>query len=42
MGQSLGKAGVNDDGDGEILFVVNIESKFTDPNNGSNHDNKKE
>jgi septal ring factor EnvC (AmiA/AmiB activator) len=31
MGQSLGKAGVNDDGDGEILFVVNIESKFTDP-----------
>ena len=31
MGQSLGKAGVNDDGDGEILFVVNIESKFSDP-----------
>jgi len=31
MGQSLGKAGVNDDGDGEILFVVNIESRFTDP-----------
>ena len=31
MGQSLGKAGVNDEGDGEILFVVNIESRFTDP-----------
>jgi murein hydrolase activator len=31
MGQSIGKAGVNDDGDGEILFVVNIESKFMDP-----------
>ncbi len=31
MGQSLGKAGVNDDGDGEILFVVNIESRFMDP-----------
>lgn len=31
MGQSIGKAGVNDDGDGEILFVVNIESRFMDP-----------
>lgn len=31
MGQVIGKAGVNDDGDGEILFVVNIESKFVDP-----------
>ena len=31
IGQQLGLAGVNDDGDGEILFVVNIESKFMDP-----------
>lgn len=31
MGQSIGKAGVNDDGDGEILFVVNNESTFVDP-----------
>lgn len=31
MGQVIGKAGVNDDGDGEILFVVNQESKFMDP-----------
>ncbi len=31
MGQVVGKAGVNDDGDGEIMFVVNIESKFVDP-----------
>jgi septal ring factor EnvC (AmiA/AmiB activator) len=31
MGQSIGKAGVNDDGEGEILFVVNIESRFMDP-----------
>jgi septal ring factor EnvC (AmiA/AmiB activator) len=31
MGQSLGKAGTNEDGVGEILFVVNIESKFVDP-----------
>ncbi len=31
IGQQLGVAGVNDDGDGEILFVVNIESKFMDP-----------
>ncbi len=31
MGQLLGKAGVNDDGDGEIMFVVNIESTFVNP-----------
>jgi septal ring factor EnvC (AmiA/AmiB activator) len=31
IGQQLGLAGVNEDGDGEILFVVNIESKFMDP-----------
>jgi len=31
MGQSLGKAGVNDDGDGEILFLVNLESRLMDP-----------
>jgi len=31
MGQLLGKAGVNDDGDGEIMFVVNIESIFVNP-----------
>ena len=31
MGQSIGKAGVNDDGDGEILFVVTQESRFMDP-----------
>jgi len=31
MGQLIGKAGVNDDGDGEILFVVNNESTFVDP-----------
>lgn len=31
MGQSLGKAGQNDDGDGEIIFVVNIESNFVNP-----------
>jgi len=31
MGQSIGKAGVNDDGDGEIQFLVNIESRFMDP-----------
>ena len=31
MGQVVGKAGVNDDGDGEIMFVVNIESRFVDP-----------
>ncbi len=31
MGQLLGKAGTNDDGDGEILFVVNIESTFVNP-----------
>jgi murein hydrolase activator len=31
MGQVIGKAGVNDDGDGEILFVVNNEATFVDP-----------
>lgn len=31
MGQVIGKAGVNDDGDGEILFVVTQESRFMDP-----------
>lgn len=31
MGQSIGRAGTNDDGDGEILFVVNIESTFVNP-----------
>jgi murein hydrolase activator len=31
MGQLIGKAGSNDDGDGEILFVVNQESRFLDP-----------
>jgi septal ring factor EnvC (AmiA/AmiB activator) len=31
MGQSIGKAAQNDDGDGEIIFVVNVESKFVDP-----------
>jgi murein hydrolase activator len=33
MGQVIGKAGTNDDGDGEILFVVNVESRFVDPEN---------
>lgn len=31
MGQVLGRAGVNDDGDGEILFLVNLESRLMDP-----------
>lgn len=31
MGQVIGKAGANDDGDGEILFVVNNEATFIDP-----------
>ena len=31
MGQSIGKAAQNDDGDGEIIFVVNVESRFVDP-----------
>lgn len=31
MGQVLGKAGTNDDGDGEILFVVNQETRFLNP-----------
>lgn len=30
-GQVIGKAGTNEDGDGQILFVVSIESKFVDP-----------
>lgn len=30
-GQVIGKAGTNEDGDGQILFVVTIESKFVDP-----------
>lgn len=33
MGQSLGKAGANDYGDGEIIFVVNVEKDFVDPMN---------
>ena len=31
MGQVIGKAGTNDEGDGEIMFVVNNESTFVDP-----------
>lgn len=31
MGQLIGKAANNDDGDGEIIFVVNIESTFVNP-----------
>ena len=31
MGQVIGRAGENDDGDGEILFMVNIEKIFIDP-----------
>ena len=31
MGYVIGKAGSNDDGDGEILFMVNIEKIFIDP-----------
>jgi septal ring factor EnvC (AmiA/AmiB activator) len=31
MGQVIGKAAQNDDGDGEIIFVVNIESNFVNP-----------
>jgi septal ring factor EnvC (AmiA/AmiB activator) len=31
MGQVVGRAGVNDDGDGEILFLVNLESRLMDP-----------
>jgi septal ring factor EnvC (AmiA/AmiB activator) len=31
MGQVIGKAGVNDEGDGEIMFVVNIEAVFVNP-----------
>jgi hypothetical protein len=31
MGQIIGKAAQNDDGDGEIIFVVNVESTFVNP-----------
>ncbi len=31
MGQVIGRAGENDDGEGEILFVVNNEAKFENP-----------
>lgn len=31
MGQVIGKAAQNDDGDGEIIFVVNVESTFVNP-----------
>jgi septal ring factor EnvC (AmiA/AmiB activator) len=31
MGQVIGRAGDNDDGEGEILFVVNNEAKFENP-----------
>jgi septal ring factor EnvC (AmiA/AmiB activator) len=31
MGQVIGKAAQNDDGDGEIIFVVNVESNFVNP-----------
>jgi septal ring factor EnvC (AmiA/AmiB activator) len=31
MGQVIGKAGANDDGDGEILFMVTEEKKFLNP-----------
>ncbi len=30
-GQVIGKAAANDDGEGEIIFVVNIESNFVNP-----------
>jgi septal ring factor EnvC (AmiA/AmiB activator) len=33
MGQVIGKAGTNDDGEGEILFVVNADTRFVDPEN---------
>ena len=33
MGQPIGKAGTNDYGDGEIIFVVNVEKDFVDPMN---------
>jgi len=33
MGQTIGKAGTNDYGDGEIIFVVNVEKDFVDPMN---------
>ena len=31
MGQIIGRAAQNDDGDGEIIFVVNVESNFVNP-----------
>ncbi len=31
MGQVIGRAAENDDGDGEIIFVVNIEATFVNP-----------
>jgi septal ring factor EnvC (AmiA/AmiB activator) len=31
MGQIIGKAAENDDGDGEIIFVVNAEATFVNP-----------
>ena len=31
MGQVIGRAAQNDDGDGEIIFVVNVESNFVNP-----------
>lgn len=33
MGQVIGRAGTNDDGDGEILFVVNADKAFVNPAN---------
>ena len=33
MGQVIGRAGANEDGVGEILFAVSIESTFVDPEN---------
>ena len=33
MGQVIGHAGTNDDGEGEILFVVNADTRFVDPEN---------
>jgi septal ring factor EnvC (AmiA/AmiB activator) len=33
MGQVIGKAASNEDGVGEILFAVSIESTFVDPEN---------
>jgi septal ring factor EnvC (AmiA/AmiB activator) len=33
MGHVIGRAGTNDDGEGEILFVVNVDTRFDDPEN---------